>query len=254
MSKGNQPRWSSTGVKDGIESITIQRRYSNFIDYVYKNFNDSEDFIFRGHRRDTYKLESTIDRRILDKTRTHEIRQKQLKCFKIAAIGKRGPYPIEYSDDKDWWALGQHNGLDTPLLDWTYSPFVASYFAFYKKDEALKRRVVFALNKTEIQKRLQGQNDLDVDFFQPTTDGNARILSQNGLFTFSKSGTELEDWVRAVFKSESEKRILIKFFIPNSERVACLKILETMNINHLTLFPDIYGASKYSNTKLLSYE
>ncbi|UCE47464.1 MAG: hypothetical protein JSW47_17935, partial [Phycisphaerales bacterium] len=42
----------------------------------------------------------------------------------------------------------------------------------------------------------------------------------------------------------------IKFKIPDRDRDACLKALNRMNINHMTLFPDLYGASEYCNMDL----
>ena len=66
MSRGNQPRWTSERVKDGIEEVHI-RKWNYFIDYIQETFSPGCGWVHRGHRKDYYKLESTIDRKIADK-------------------------------------------------------------------------------------------------------------------------------------------------------------------------------------------
>ena len=85
-----------------------------------------------------------------------------------------------------------------------------------------------------------------IEFIKPFSDDNQRLINQNGLFTRSPIGEDLEKWIDGNYKNH-KRYILMKILIPNSNRIDCLRTLNRMNINHLTLFPDLFGASVYCN-------
>src|SRR6185312_12603294 len=174
--------------------------------------------------------------------------------------GRRGPSPGDLKGENDWWALGQHHGLATPLLDWTESPYVAAYFAFATDIEAeTENRVIFALSRTSIesanrkisQEKSSAKRTNTVDFVRPMSDDNARLINQRGMFTRVPSGATIEEWVTEVFSGDGNGGKLIRIGIPNSEKETALKSLNRMNVNHLSLFPDLYGAARYCNYDLL---
>lgn len=83
-------------------------------------------------------------------------------------------------------------------------------------------------------------------FVRPLSDENSRLVSQRGLFTRSNTTLSIEEWVEVNHPIDDENSlILIKFPIPDVERTKCLQLLNRMNINPLSLFPDLSGASQY---------
>jgi hypothetical protein len=232
--------------------------WTAFPRFIEQEFLDYRDFIWRGQCASKWSLEPTLDRILRLKGTPLDIaaRQAHLERFKYATRGRRGHNPPRIELDNEWWALGQHFGLATPLLDWTESPFVAAYFAFTAlANEHDPRRAIWALDRNLVAERSKeiaggapgGSRPPIVEFVRPMTDDNSRLVSQGGLFTRGPDAVTINDWVRANFPKDGDHVVLARIEIPNSDRDLCLRSLNRMNINHLSLFRDLYGAAKYCN-------
>ncbi|MES9896787.1 MAG: FRG domain-containing protein, partial [Candidatus Thiodiazotropha endolucinida] len=202
-------------------------------------------YVWRGHGSSSWDLTSTLERELLKKPKKEwsAITHNHLTKFKYAIRGRRGSNPAPLTDENDWWALGQHHGLSTPLLDWSSSPFVALYFAFSELNPHPKGpRAVYALHK-------YSADQAGIGLISPLTDENQRLVNQAGLFTRSPDDKTIPESLVEAYDGKGGVSLL-KIIIPNRERDKCMKTLERMNINHLTLFPDIYGASVHCNHAL----
>lgn len=277
--------WQWKPVGNGFIEVQI-RSWRDFQEYVHENLQQIDSFIWRGQRCEHWSLESTIARLIrqspIQSAQHYDFVNKHLEKYKLATRGRRGANPTSLLSEDDWWALGQHHGLATPLLDWSSSPFVAAFFAFAEVGSGqTSNRAIYALQEhivngiaegkasaAEISRlkqireyeagRLQlgilGRAFIDnevlpeVRFIRPQSDENQRLVSQAGLFTRVPTGQTLESWVQDNNPDNNESQFtLLKILIPNKDRDNCLRMLNRMNINHLSLFPDLGGASQYCN-------
>lgn len=254
----NRARWTNAKPwGDGVFTMELSS-WKHFHAYVHQEMLKYSTYVWRGQRDSERKLRSSLDR-VLSGTSTAD-RPRQVAAhferFKYASRGRRAAQTRDM-DENDWWALGQHNGLATPLLDWTDSPFVALYFAFSKAERpASGYRSVWGLGDIQsVNERIRvahpdpNSNPPTLDYVRPLQDDNSRLVNQAGLFTRVPLGVTIEEWIQSNFR-KSEFGVLIHLRIPDEDRLNCLRTLNRMNINHTTLFPDLYGAAEHCNKAL----
>ena len=247
--------WTKSPVRDGVWTYKL-KSWTHYHALITSEFLELSTFCWRGQRDASWRLQSSFDRKISlteNKLRT-QLASQHLSRFKLAARGRRGFAPQRIESDNDWWALAQHNGMVTPLLDWTESPFVALYFAFEAAGDQ-KSRAVYALGNINAKLASLKRDGLEstaaiLEKIRPMQDDNARLVSQAGLFTRLPLGMTVEDWIKENFEGDTRVPRLVKIILPEEGRDQCLLSLNRMNINHLSLFPDLFGAGEHCNKAL----
>ena len=231
--------------EDGYLKIRITN-VKKFAKFAVDNFEGRPEFAFRGQSNgDEWSLQPTFQRLSHDSNWGSDDFGNHLQVFRHAARGRRGPNPRELQED-EWWTLGQHYGLATPLLDWTQSYWVALYFAFWESQAMCSARAVYAADLSAICDKSASFNN-EVQLIDPDSQDNPRLISQSGLLLKLSIAYSLEEWVQEQFRGD-DHIALIKMMIPNEDIAYCLRDLNRMNINHLSLFPDLTGAAAYANT------
>jgi hypothetical protein len=170
----------------------------------------------------------------------------------------------------DWLALGQHRGLPTRLLDWTYSPLVALHFATDDPATFHGDGVVWCVNFVEANKMLprrlrrmleqEGSDTFTVEMlgsFEALKDFDAlsrepfvvfveppavdrRILNQLALFSLMSSPTaRLDAWL------ERHPKLFRKVAVPAALKWEIRDKLDQANVNERVLFPGLDGLSRW---------
>ena len=228
-----------------------------------------KNWIFRGQSDSDWPLFSSLSRYFKD----HGVHPRAwaIQEDRISRIFRRKAHlflehvPVE-TDDFQWLALMQHHGAPTRLLDFTFSPFIAAFFALEHatKDAAVwgvfmpatwrVPRIFPQQEQSLTYKELRlGNPGAYRDFYLYNdvpfvTNGepfvmNKRLIAQSGTFVVPGVLDQPADQILSGYP-DPEKTI-VKFELSTHHlRDEAMLALYTMNITYATLFPDLDGLAR----------
>jgi len=246
------------------------RRFKSW-DEFQRLITDSpySNWAFRGQADSNWQLSSTLGRYFenfrVDRRAWREQEERILRIFKRKAHHFLAQAP-DPSDEFQWMALMQHHGAPTRLLDFTWSPYVAAFFAL---ERATADAAVWALNPVPISyvgtQTIRGGQKISPPEMNPRVEGNLRnyylkgeipflwvgepqvmnrrLIAQSG--TFAIPGILTHPMEEILSGYPDPKSTLVKFILPADKvRKRGLRELYRMNITNATLFPDLDGLAR----------
>jgi hypothetical protein len=209
-------------------------------------------YLFRGMGSADWKLEPAFDRRF-----SHLTPPERLRVWdELIGQWRRGCDEHGHARDAAGrevalWALGQHHGLPTRLLDWSTSPYISAFFAFSECVIRLPHHhshvALWVLHlDNPVWTRNQG-----VEIVSAPALENVRLKNQSGKFTLSHTPfSSLEEYVTECGSGVA----LTKVVLPASEAVPALPDLDSMGINSYRVYPDLDGLAQLATMRLLLSE
>lgn len=252
-------------------TVIHPKNFTELLTVIESSQENRSDVWYRGVSRDDHELIPSIVRR---SKRPTEVELDKLEKGISNTFAQRSPPFVDRDfSSSEWRSLFfmQHYGIPTRLLDWSESPFVASYFALStvrrnkrgipQDDAALWICDPDAWNKVALDhisykggvldesceeiKSYSPEMDLEQRATMPVmiygTHNSARIVAQRGVFAlFGKGMKSMQDlYEENDFPDDTLKKVVIR-----KENVdLILDSLFRKGFTESTIFPDLFGLS-----------
>ena len=135
------------------DNVLTPQTWSEVYDALFKDtYNErigryKSRFAFRGVSNHEYPLSTSLMRLKGDFARVEFHLLRQFKKYAHTDLQEKG-------NDWYWLSVGQHHGLPTRLLDWSYSPDVALHFATVNTNSYDKDGAVWKVNYKKAHQEL----------------------------------------------------------------------------------------------------
>ena len=222
-------------------------------------------YLFRGQTNSAWRLTPSLHRALKAGTSAPDAidieRRVQMEFFSQVHLHV-DPALLNFGQKDLWerWALMQHYGAPTRLLDWTLSPYVGAYFAV--EDGWDSDGAIWVFHAYELMEHAIATIDPEdrgrlSDSIQPNApptmaihqsqNRSARIVAQQGIFTVCRNILgEQYDLIEAACSERPEEVEYNygKLIIPMNLKPTFLHHLYSMNVTANSLFPGADGLGR----------
>lgn len=221
----------------------------------------SEQFIFRGQQNADWRLRTTFHRHArcnLQKFLTTDVPELQRVFSSLTTYRYNLDNGHEYAA---FLSLAQHHGYPTPMLDWTWSPYIAAFFAYrnlrsrgrFKRNDKVR---ILKFSAYEWNTRIRRFNGLfpfpqHVSLLVPLAIGNARAIPQQALSMITNID-DVETYLSNFDGALGGTPALEAIDLPASARPQVMQDLALMGITSASLFPGLDGACEALREKNFS--